>query len=313
MTEFRHTMLKLPPWFAGQFGVVGSDSPEGLRYAPDALTFYVDPGHLNTSDDNDGTDPNRPKTSIQSAVTAAVTGRGDVIVLAPGRHAPTAAIYLDKAGLTIIAQGYGVNPQQPEASCYVYPTAAWATGPVFIITAPCALIGIEVVARVAAHAGTNLTTGAAIAQDGDAAGEAGGFCLFKNCRFVDWFGTPYGIFSWGASYSRFEGCQFEGFTGAGIAFGARVRNPTYNDVVECTFRNCANGIEHIAGGTAQDFLYKDNNFIDYTDAIDFNNQAADGLVTRNSYETATGVATYDIAVAAAQALGIQFSGNLYSE
>ena len=310
--DFLLPQIKLPPWFGGQFGVRGSDTPEGLRFFPDAQTFYVDPGHLLTSDDNDGTDPREPKTTIQSAVTAAVTGRGDVIVLAPGRHAPTAPITLDKAGLTLLAQPYGVNPQQPEASTWVYPTAAWATGPVFIITQPCALIGLEVVSRVAAHGPTNLTTGAHIAIDGDPGGEPGSFNYIKNCRFVDWFGTPYGVFLWGASYNRFEDCQFEGFTGAGLAFGARVRNPTFNDVVGCTFRNCVNGIEHIVAATHQDFLFRENFFIDYTAAVDFNNQAANGLLAGNWYETAAG-ATYDIAVAAAQALGINFCGNRYTE
>lgn len=307
-----HTIVKAPTLYAGQFGVPGSDTPLGFRLQSDALTFYVDPGHLLTSDNNDGTDPRYPKTSIQSAVDAAVDGRGDVIWLAPGRHAPTAAITLSKAGLTLIAQPWGSNPNQPEDHCYVYPTAAWATGPVFIITAPCALIGFEAVPRVAAHGATNLTTGAALCFDGDAAGSAGGFSYVKDCRFVDWFGTPYGIFSWGASYCRFENCNFEGFTGAGLAFGSRVRNPTYNDVENCTFRNCVNGIEHIAGATAADFLYFDNKFIDYTAAVDFNNQAANGLLSGNWYETAAG-ATYDIAVAAAQVLGINFSGNRYTE
>jgi hypothetical protein len=72
-----------------------------------------------------------------------------------------------------------------------------------------------------------------------------------------------------------------------------------------------NGIEHI-GGTPHNFSYHENRFIDYTAAIDFNGLAADGLVSGNWYETAAG-ATYDLAVAALQALGIQFAGNRYSE
>lgn len=306
-------IVKAPPWFGGQMGVPGSDTPLGFRVSTDALVFYVDPGYPDTNDANDGTDPRAPKTSIQSAIDAAVSSRGDFIILAPGRHAPTAPILVTKAGLTIMAQPNGWNPFQPEDACYVYPTAAWATGPVFIVSAPVSMIGFEAVPRVAAHAGTNLTTGAAIAIDGDAAGAAGGYSYFKNMRFVDWFGTPYGIFLWGASYCKVEECNFEGFQGAGLAFGARVRNPTFNDVFHNTFRNCVNGIEHIAGATAQDFLYLENRFIDYTDAIDFNNQAANGLVAGNYYETATDAATYDITVAAAKVLGINFSGNHYSE
>ena len=117
----RHTMLKLPQWFQSQMGVPGSDTPEGLRYYPESQTFYVDPGHADTSDNNDGTDPSEPKTTIQSAVTAAESDRGDVIVLAPGLHAPTAAITLNKAQLTIIAQPQGINPRQPEAGREKHP------------------------------------------------------------------------------------------------------------------------------------------------------------------------------------------------
>lgn len=63
-------MLKLPPWFGGQMGVPGSDTPLGLRTAPQGLVYYVDPSHGNASDNNDGTNPNEPFETIQAAITA---------------------------------------------------------------------------------------------------------------------------------------------------------------------------------------------------------------------------------------------------
>jgi len=62
--------LKLPPWFGGQMGVPGSDTPLGFRQAPQGLVYYVDGSHPDASDNNDGTDPNQPKETIQSAITA---------------------------------------------------------------------------------------------------------------------------------------------------------------------------------------------------------------------------------------------------
>lgn len=61
-------MLKAPPWFGGQIGVPGSDSPLGFRTHPDAVVLYVDSGHSEASDNNDGTDPLAPKATVQSAI-----------------------------------------------------------------------------------------------------------------------------------------------------------------------------------------------------------------------------------------------------
>lgn len=317
MGDFRlpYPILKAPPWFGGQFGVEGSDDPEGFRYAPDARVFYVDEGHALTNDNNAGTDPRAPLTTIGAAVAKAVDGRGDVIVVSPGSYTITSAITMDKALVTLVSMPVGCNPRQPEESVYVWPTAAYVTGPCFIVEKPCAIIGIDIAGRNPTHGGTPATASAGIAVDGEGGSSNGAFCYIKNCRFVDWIGgLDYGIWFYAGAYNRVESCEFEGLANAGILFApSPSNNPIFNEVVDCTFRNCPNGIEHSNAGTPGDFLYKSNVFIDYTDAIDFNNTAANGLVADNWYETATDAATYDIAVAAAKALGINFSGNHYSE
>ena len=62
--------MKLPPWFGGQMGVPGSDTPEGLRMGTTGIVYYVDKNHSEANDNNDGTDPRAPKATIASAITA---------------------------------------------------------------------------------------------------------------------------------------------------------------------------------------------------------------------------------------------------
>ena len=67
---FSMPIQKFPEFYGGQMGVPGSDTPLGLRTAPQGLVYYVDGSHPDASDNNDGTDPNEPKATIQSAITA---------------------------------------------------------------------------------------------------------------------------------------------------------------------------------------------------------------------------------------------------
>ena len=122
--------LKLPPWFGGQMGVPGSDTPLGLRQAPQGLVYYVDPSHPDALDNNDGTDPNAPKATIQSAITAsnalinwAATPPYDGqnwIIVAPGVYAEnlTPAYYCKIVGLGNCNGGdVCVNVQPATGSC----------------------------------------------------------------------------------------------------------------------------------------------------------------------------------------------------
>jgi len=103
--------LKAPPWFGGQMGVTGSDTPLGFRTAPQGLVYYVDPSHGNALDANDGTNPDAPLETIQEAidksnatidwaVTPPYYGQNWIIV-APGLYAEnlTPAYYCKIIGL----------------------------------------------------------------------------------------------------------------------------------------------------------------------------------------------------------------------
>jgi hypothetical protein len=308
-------MLKAPPWFGGQMGVPGSDTPEGFRWYPDALTFYVDGGHDEADDNNDGTDPRYPLATISQAITNTTSGRGDVIYVGPGTYNPTAAITVDKADISIIGQPIGGNPEQPENGAVIYPAASYDTGPMFILEEPCTLAYLDIVTRFTGpHGGAAATASASLVFDGDGGSTHGGFCHIHHCRFADWWGSVTGLYYRGGAYNLVEYCNFEGFD-AGVQFYSGTNNPDYNVIRNCGFYECTNGIE-VLGGAPHHTLIKGNIFIDYTDAIDFDQAgggAGDGLVCGNYYETATDAATYDCTVAQAQAIGWNFSGNNYSE
>ena len=279
----------------------------------DGHVFYVDPtsGTAGAS----GESPYAALSTRQAAINKCVDGRGDVIVCLPGTENPTTAILFNKSGITMLPAVFGADPTQgSEEGFSIYPADTYTTGPMAIITKPCTIIGMEFVSRavLAISGRTVATCGAALAFDGDAGGTGGGFSLIKNCRFVDWWGGYAGIALFGGGYNLIEGCAFEGYD-AGVAVYSGVHGPESNHVIDCHFQDCTYGIEHILGGSApHHFLYKGNTFID-SKGVHFNNSASDGLVCNNFFETATDTAAYDIAVAAAQVLGANFSGNHYSE
>jgi len=61
-------LIRATPWYPGQMGVPGSDVSRGLRSSPAGIVLYVDENHPNTSATNDGTDPEAPLNSVQTAV-----------------------------------------------------------------------------------------------------------------------------------------------------------------------------------------------------------------------------------------------------
>jgi hypothetical protein len=97
----------MQPWYPGQFGVNGSDVQRGLRWEPQGIVLYVDENHSNTSAAADGTDPENPLNSIQTAVNRLVsfatsmstTLEGSVIVV---------------ASEATIAESVIVNPTAPQ-------------------------------------------------------------------------------------------------------------------------------------------------------------------------------------------------------
>jgi hypothetical protein len=278
--------------------------------------YYKDA--TNGSDSNDGQSPESAFASTQAAEDACTDSAGDIVVHLPPTEEISAPIDFDKEGVIHVASTYGHNIYQPEAGFSIRAAAGYTTGPVGIVTKPHSFAGLEMVCRNTTPGSNDDGTdsSAALFFAGEGGGVAGGFSWVRFCRFVNWYSTFYGIELGAGAYNRIERCMFEGFSAGnntGIQMSSTTsNNPESNVVTGNWFRDCAYGIQHRAGATPHNFRYHGNWFVD-SKGVNFNNQAADGLVSGNWFETATDAATYDITVAAAQALGINFSGNYYSE
>ena len=104
-------LTKLNPLYAPQWGILGSDSPLGIRTHPDALVIYVDSGNANANANNDGTDPIYPLPTLAGAVAKCTAGRGDIIIVAEGHaeNITAADLTLNVAGITVVGLGKGAN------------------------------------------------------------------------------------------------------------------------------------------------------------------------------------------------------------
>jgi len=79
--SFERPLVKEKSFYPGQWGVLGSDSPLGLRTDTRSTVFYVDSGHARTSDNNDGTDPDNPLATITHALVHCTTNANDFIIV----------------------------------------------------------------------------------------------------------------------------------------------------------------------------------------------------------------------------------------
>jgi hypothetical protein len=79
--NFGPPLVRLNPWYPGQFGVPGAWTDTGERLHPTGTVFYVDPNFPGASDGRDGTDPTAPLLTIATAITRCQAYRGDVIAV----------------------------------------------------------------------------------------------------------------------------------------------------------------------------------------------------------------------------------------
>lgn len=93
----------VPVYPPGQFGVYGADSVGGLRSAGGEV-YYVGGRTLwlNADDQNDGTDPNNPKLTVQSALDRCVAGRRDTVVVLPGTYTISTQLTMTVAEVRLI-------------------------------------------------------------------------------------------------------------------------------------------------------------------------------------------------------------------
>ena len=79
--SFPLPLTRQSAFYPGQFGVPGTDHDRGLRLHSTGEVFWVDLNHGDTSNQRDGTLPESPLTSIQTAVGKCQPYRGDVIAV----------------------------------------------------------------------------------------------------------------------------------------------------------------------------------------------------------------------------------------
>lgn len=184
--QFTPPLVKFPSLFPGQMGVNGAEVAEGLRLIPDSNPIYVD-GSLGTAtDDNDGTNPDFPKLTIQGAID--VVTAGDVIVINKGTYAETLTANLTTTPDNVSVIGLGK----------VTVEAALATAAVLTLGATWSFENIEFLLGTAT--GVSLVETASI----DASGSVFTNCIFNgqgDCLVgVDLNGAPSGV--------KFIGCVF---------------------------------------------------------------------------------------------------------
>jgi len=87
--------------FGTLWGAIPQTAGRVFWVAP-AASYTVDGRAYSASDDHDGLSPERALLTINRAWDLVTANVGDVIVLLPGAHAPTASITADVAGVTML-------------------------------------------------------------------------------------------------------------------------------------------------------------------------------------------------------------------
>lgn len=87
--------------YGGIWGLIPQTAGTVFWVAP-AASYTIMGRPCVASDGNPGDSPEKALASVNRAIALATANAGDVIVLLPGTHSPTASIAVSKAGLTIM-------------------------------------------------------------------------------------------------------------------------------------------------------------------------------------------------------------------
>jgi len=215
-------------------GVSGSDVPRGIRWSPTAIVLYVDENHPGASADADGTDPEHPLNSIQTAVTrltafATATSSnlyGSYIVVGAGATIAESVIVPPTAPRGVTILGAGGSRHRPLW------TAATAAG-----TALTMRQQEWVIDNFTFEAGAE---GTSIRLDEVPASEYIAYkTVIRNCQFDGLWGGLYGIDFNGAPHRvTVENCEFiEWRSAAGAAFAIYVSGTAHARPFQCRFHN----------------------------------------------------------------------------
>lgn len=81
MPDLIQPIIKHGPFYPPQWGVAGSDSPLGIRTVPLGNVYYVHSSNPAANDNNAGTDPNYPMSTVLAAFNRCTAGQNDVVAL----------------------------------------------------------------------------------------------------------------------------------------------------------------------------------------------------------------------------------------
>jgi hypothetical protein len=183
-------------------GVDGSDVQRGLRWEPTGIVLFVDENHPNAHSTGDGTNPEEPLDSIQTAINNIIafatafscTLEGSVIVVASEATIAETVTIPATAPTHCTILGAGSSAHQPTW------TAATAAGT--------ALTVLQTGWTIEGFTFETGTAGTAIVLNGT--GSTGAYkTTIRNCRFDGLWGGLYGINFTGAPHRvRIENCEF---------------------------------------------------------------------------------------------------------
>jgi len=91
--------------FLTKYGTIWGSIPQtggSVYWVAPAASYTVDGRSYSASDDNDGLSPERALLTVDRAWNLVTANAGDVVVLLPGTHSPSASIAADVAGVTMM-------------------------------------------------------------------------------------------------------------------------------------------------------------------------------------------------------------------
>lgn len=126
MPDINIPLIREKAFYPGQIGIAGSDNSLGLRTAGGNV-YYVGLSTVFTTanDSNDGTDPEHPKATIQSALDACTAAKGDMVIVYPGHYDVTAVLTMEKSDVRLFSWDYLKGQGSPStcidgnADCHV--------------------------------------------------------------------------------------------------------------------------------------------------------------------------------------------------
>lgn len=246
---------------------------------------------------------------LTAAITAAVAGNGDYILIERGGIEVTETVAFSKSGLHVIAVDDGQSPLARGEYNALYSAASFTDGPAATITAPTYFEGIGFASR---DTGATFYDGAAALIGGLATALPWGVHM-KNCRFPKWgLDNRIGLAIEGSSDCLIEGCTFEG-VGADFDSGIYVQGATANLVIRNNiFQDCTYAIVFgsFAGG-GPDAVIKSN--VCRGSKLLSAASAAVAIVADNWLMTATDTGSFSATVNTLNGYGIQMSDNHYAE